>query len=58
VLSPDGGKGSILLVTVLHTFSPRLGNLSTSPTQLIQGVVQLCVEHDGTQLDGLLCCST
>jgi hypothetical protein len=47
VLSPDAGGRAILMVTALHALSPQLGNLSTSPTQLVQGMVQLCVEHGG-----------
>jgi hypothetical protein len=38
VLSPDEGERAILLVTALHALSLQLDDLSTSPTQLIQGV--------------------
>jgi hypothetical protein len=35
VLSPDGSGGAILQVTMLRALSPQLGDLSTSPTQLV-----------------------
>jgi hypothetical protein len=46
VLSPNRGRGTILLMAALHALSTQFRNLRPSLTQLVKGVVQLSVEHD------------
>jgi hypothetical protein len=46
VLSPNRGKGTILLMAALHALSTQFCNLYMSLAQLVKGVVQLGVEHD------------
>jgi hypothetical protein len=45
VLSPNRGRGTILLMAALRTLSPLFHNLRTSLAQLVKGVVQLGIEH-------------
>jgi hypothetical protein len=45
VLSPNRGRGTILLMEALRALSMQFRNLRPSLAQLVKGVVQLCVEH-------------
>jgi hypothetical protein len=50
VLNPDRGGRTTIQIVACRAFSTQFRNLCPNLTQLVKGVVQLCVEH-GDQVD-------
>jgi hypothetical protein len=47
MLNPERGRRTTIKIVVCRAFSTQFRNLRPNFAQLVKGVVQLCVEHDG-----------